>query len=71
MKSKAGFIIPVLMLLFGIYALLTALSSSGEQVALIRDQAIPRGLAFMFGAIGVGGGAVVLVSMLTKKKTAA
>jgi hypothetical protein len=70
MKSKAGFIVPVLMLLLGIYALLAAFNSSGEQVVLISGQAIPRGLTFMLGAIGIGGGAVVLVTMLNEKKSA-
>ena len=49
MKNKAGLIVPVLMLIFGAYALLTAFSTSGEQVTLISDHAIPRGLAIMLG----------------------
>ena len=37
MKHKAGLIVPVLMLVFGAYALLTALGTGGEQVTLISD----------------------------------
>ena len=32
MKDKAGLTFPVLIILFGVYALLTAFGSSGEQV---------------------------------------
>jgi hypothetical protein len=71
MKIKAAFIVPVLFMLIGVYALLTVFSSSGEQVALISDQAVPRGLALMFGAIGIGGGLLILFSMLTGKKPVA
>src|SRR5262249_29304334 len=68
MKNKAGLIVPVVMILLGAYALLTALGSSGEQVNLIADHALPRGLAIVFGLIGVGGGAVVLLSALSKRQ---
>ena len=56
MKNKAGLIFPVLMLIFGAYALIAVLGTSGEQVTLISDHAIPRGLAIMFGLICLGGG---------------
>jgi hypothetical protein len=69
--KKAPFIVPALLLLLGVYALLTAFGSSGEQVALLGDHSIPRGLAFMFAAIGLGGGALVLTTMLGNKKAAA
>ncbi|HEV8713321.1 MAG TPA: hypothetical protein VGX03_10885 [Candidatus Binatia bacterium] len=68
MKNKAGLIVPVLMILIGAYALLTALGSSGEQVTLIADHALPRGLAIVFGLIGVGGGGIVLLTMLSNRK---
>ena len=67
MKNKAGLIVPVLMLIFGAYALLTALGTSGEQVTLISDHQIPRGLAIMFGLICLGGGVVITMSALAKK----
>lgn len=67
MKNKAGLIFPVLILLFGAYALLTALSTSGEQVALVSGQEIPRGLAMMFGLICLVGGAATTISALAKK----
>jgi hypothetical protein len=67
MKNKAGLIVPVLMLLFGAYALLTALGTSGEQVVLMRDHQIPRGLAIMFGLICLGGGVAITLSALSKK----
>lgn len=71
MKHVAGFIVPILLIVVGGYALLSAFGSSGEQVALITGHAIPRGLTFMFGALGLGGGAVIFLSMFTAKKTAA
>jgi len=69
MKNKVGLVVPVLMLVFGAYALLTALSTSGAQVTLISDHAIPRGLALMFGLICLGGGVVITLSALAKKKS--
>ena len=71
MKNKAGLIVPVVMILFGAYALFTALGSSGEQVALFGNQALPRGLAMVMGLIGLGGGAVIFISALSNKKRAA
>ena len=43
MKNKVGLIFPVLMLIFGAYALITVLGTSGEQVTLISNHEIPRG----------------------------
>ena len=67
MKNKAGLIFPVLMLIFGAYALITVLGTSGEQVTLISNHEIPRGLAMMFGLICLGGGVVITMSALSKK----
>jgi hypothetical protein len=67
MRNKAGLIFPVLILIFGAYALLTAFGTSGEQVALIRGQEIPRGLAMMFGLICLVGGVFATLSVLSKK----
>ena len=67
MKNKAGLIVPVLMLIFGAYALLTVLGTSGEQVTLMSNHEIPRGLAIMFGLICLGGGVVITRSALSKK----
>lgn len=67
MKNKVGLIFPVLILLFGAYALITALGTSGEQVTLISDHQIPRGLAMMFGLICLGGGVFTTISVLAKK----
>jgi hypothetical protein len=71
MRGKAGLIFPVLMMLCGAYALLTAFGSSGEQVALIADQAVPRGLAIVFGLIGLVGGGVVVMTSLSNRKVIA
>lgn len=68
MKDKAGLIVPVIMILTGAYALLTALGSSGEQVTLIAAHALPRGLAIAFGLTGVGVGCVVLFTALSNRK---
>ena len=67
MKSKLGLIFPVFMMILGAYILITALGTSGEQVTLVSDHQIPRGLAMMFGLICLGGGAFTTVSMLAKK----
>ncbi|MBM4258863.1 MAG: hypothetical protein FJ147_23540 [Deltaproteobacteria bacterium] len=69
MKEKAGLIVPILMVLAGGYALITTLGSSGDAVNLIADQQVPRGLAMMFGLLGLGGGAVVLLTSLSKPKS--
>jgi uncharacterized membrane protein len=69
MKNKLGLIFPVVMLLFGTYVLITALSPSGEQVTLLNNYEIPRGLAMMFGLICLGGGAVTTIFSLAKKNS--
>jgi hypothetical protein len=69
MKNKAGLIFPVLILIFGAYALLTALGTSGEQVTLISNHEIPRGLAMMFGLICLVGGVFTTISVLAKKNS--
>jgi hypothetical protein len=68
MKNTVGLLVPTVLMLFGAYALLTTLGSSGEQVTLISDHAIPRGLALVFGLIGLGGGSVALLTTLSNKK---
>jgi hypothetical protein len=69
-KHKAGLIVPALMILFGVYALFATFTSSGEQVALISNHALPRGLGMTMGFIGLAGGAVVMITALTSKKEA-
>jgi hypothetical protein len=69
MKRKAGLIVPILLMLLGAYALITTFGSSGEQVNLISDHMIPRGLALMFGLIGLAGGVVVMRTQLSKTKS--
>jgi hypothetical protein len=69
MKKKVGLIFPVLMMLFGAYALITALGTSGEQVTLLSNHQMPRGLAMMFGLICLGGGAFTTISVLAKKNS--
>lgn len=69
MKEKAGLIVPILMMVVGAYILMTTFGSSGEQVNLISDHQVPRGLAMMFGLIGLAGGAVVTVTSLSNRKT--
>jgi hypothetical protein len=70
MKNKTGLIVPIVMILIGAYVLFTALGSSEEQVALFGEQALPRGLAMVMGLIGLGGGAVVMITSLGKNRTA-
>ena len=69
MKDKAGLIVPVLMMLVGIYVLITSFGSSGEQINVISDHQIPRGLAMVFGLICLAGGGVVMMTSLSKRKT--
>ena len=71
MKNIGGLIFPVALILFGVYALLTTLGSSAEQITLLGSSTIPRGLALMFGLIGLVGGGVVFISALVGKKSAA
>jgi len=68
MKNKAGLIVPVVLMLLGAYALLTTFNSSGEEVALLSDHTLPRGLAMIFGLLGLGGGAIVLFTALSNKR---
>ena len=68
MKHRAGLIVPVLMILVGLYALVVTLSSGGEQVVLLSNHQIPRGLALVLGLLGLGGGAMVLLTALSNKK---
>lgn len=65
--NKLGLIFPVCMLIFGTYLLITALGTSGEQVTLLTNHQIPRGLGIVFGLICLGGGAFTTVSVLAKK----
>lgn len=67
MKNKAGLIIPGLLVLGGIYALIMAFGGSGENVVLIRDHQIPRGLSMVFGVLGLAGGGSWLVSALSRE----
>lgn len=69
MKDKAGLIVPVIMMFIGAYILITAFGSSGPQVNLISDHQVPRGLAIMFGLIGLVGGIVVTLTSLSKSKS--
>lgn len=70
MKKKLALIFPVLMMVVGAYALIIALGSDGDLVTLVADQAVPKGLAIIFGLLGLGGGIVILTSGLSKKKMA-
>ncbi len=69
MKDKVGLIVPILMMLAGAFVLITAFGSSGPQVNLISDHQVPRGLAIMFGLIGLVGGIVVTLTSLSKPKS--
>ncbi len=51
MKNQLALLVPILIVALVAYALFTALGGSGEQVALISNHALPRGLALMLGAI--------------------
>ncbi|HJY80440.1 MAG TPA: hypothetical protein VKK81_05085 [Candidatus Binatia bacterium] len=68
MKNIAGLIVPVLMILVGIYVLFTVLGSSSAQVSLLGAAVLPRGLAIALGLISVGGGGVVLLTALSNRK---
>ncbi len=70
MKNTASLIVPVFLMLVGIYVLFTTFGSSGEQVALLGTHNIPRGLAFVFGGLGLGGGGLILSTMLSKNRAA-
>lgn len=70
MRNKLGLIFPVFMLIFGAYMLITVLGNSGEQVTLISNHEIPRGLATMFGLICfIGGAGITISSLFSKDRT--
>lgn len=70
MKNKLGLIFPLLMLSFGVYALMTVFGTSGDQVTLISNHEIPRGLAMMFGLICfIGGAGITISSLFSKDRT--
>jgi hypothetical protein len=68
MKNMVGLIVPVLMLLFGAYALMATLGSSGEQIVLLSDHQIPRGWGMVFGLLGLGGGTITLLTAVSNRK---
>jgi len=67
MKNIVGLTIPALLVFFGIYAVLITVGGSGENVALISDHQIPRGLSLVFGVLGLVGGGSLLASVLSRK----
>jgi hypothetical protein len=68
MKDTVGLLGPVLLILFGIYALFTTLASRGEAVTLLGAHALSHGLAFMFGLMSLGGGGAVLCTVLAMRR---
>lgn len=68
MRHVIGLLIPSAMILLGAYVLLTTLGSPGEQVTLISDHALPKGLALVFSLLGLGGGTVIMLSALANRK---
>ncbi|HEV8711330.1 MAG TPA: hypothetical protein VGX03_00675 [Candidatus Binatia bacterium] len=68
MKNKAGLVVPVILILVGIYTLFTTLGSSGEVVVLMSDHQIPRGLGFVLGLLGLGGGTIIMLTALSNRK---
>ena len=71
MKDKSGLIVSALLMLFGVYALLTTLRSGEKEVTLIGNIPISWGLALMFGLIGLFVGGIVLMTALSKRRLAA
>jgi hypothetical protein len=71
MKDKSGLVVSALLMLFGVYALLTTLRSGGKEVTLIGDIPISWGFALTFGLIGLFVGVLVLTTSLSKRKLTA
>ncbi len=71
MKNTASLMVPVLFILVGVYVLFTTFGSSGEEVALLGVHNIPRGLALVFGGLGLVGGGMILSTMISKHKATA
>jgi hypothetical protein len=67
MQNKMGVIIPLVMILFGGYVLLSTIGVSTEQVTLFAGHQVPHGLAVILGLLGVGGGILVILTALTGK----
>jgi hypothetical protein len=70
-KDKSGLIVSTLLMLFGVYALLTTLRSEEEEIALIGDIPIYWGFALLFGLIGLFTGVIVLITTLSKRRLTA
>lgn len=68
MKDKSAFIVSALLMLFGVYALLTTLRSGEKEVTLIGNMPMSWGFAMMFGLIGLFVGGIVLMTALSIKK---
>jgi len=68
MKEKSGLIVSALLMLFGVYALLTTLRSDGEEVTLIGNIPISWGFAMVFGLIGLFVGGIVLMTALSIRR---
>ena len=68
MKDKSGFIVSALLMLFGVYALLTTLRSGEAEIALIGDIPIYWGFALVFGLLGLLTGLIVLTTTLSKRR---
>jgi hypothetical protein len=67
-KDKSGLIVSTLLMLFGLYTVLTTLRSEEEEIALIGDIPIYWGFALMFGLIGLFTGVIVLTTWLSKRR---
>ena len=64
MKNKAGLIVPVLMILFGVYALFATMNGNGEYVVLISGYGVPHNLSAVSGLAELIGGVGALISSL-------
>jgi hypothetical protein len=71
MKDKSGLIVSALLMLFGVYALLTTLGSGEKEVTLIGDIPISWGFALVIGLIGLFVGVIVLTTALSKRRLTA
>ncbi|MGH7898585.1 MAG: DUF5985 family protein [Candidatus Binatia bacterium] len=68
MGDKIGFIVPLVLMLAGLYVLFAAFAA-GEQVSLAPGMEVPKRIAYMLGGIGVFGGVVVGFEMLGRRRT--
>jgi hypothetical protein len=67
--DKLPLVVPIILMLAGLYLLFAAFAAD-EQVSLMQGVEMPKRIGFMLGGIGLFGGVVVMVEMLSRGRRA-